>query len=626
MDYKKLAESILKNVGGSGNVSGLTHCATRLRFNLKDESKADTDAIKGIKGVMGVVSSGGQYQIIIGSDVPNVYKELAKICSVDGKAEAESGDNRSAGAKLIDTISGIFTPILSVLVAAGMLKAILSLLLAFNLTTKDAQSYQIISFMADAGYYFLPIMLANSAAKKFNCNAYLAMMLGGILLHPSFVSMVAASKETGEAIKLFFLPIYNASYSSSVIPIILSVWFMSKVEPIADRISPKPVKFFTRPLITILVTGVVTLSVLGPIGYIVANIIANTLTTLDVYAGWLVPAIVGALLPLLVMTGTHYSLVSISINSRMTIGYDTMINTGSLASNIAQGGAVLAVSFKSKVAEIKELASSAGVTAVCGITEPALYGVTMRFRTCLYATMIGGACGGFFMGLNGVRNYTGGSPGLMTMPGYIGGDGLHDLIFACIGALIAFVVAFAVSFVIYHDPKKEKTEATEPAPRTAPARSAIMEGTANICSPITGTATALSSVSDPTFAEEILGKGAAVIPTDGHVVSPVNGTVETVFETLHAIGLKSEEGVEILIHIGLDTVKLEGKYFTAHVKNGDHVNVGDPLVDVDLEKVKEAGYDIVTPVIISNSFDYGDILAVSGQEIKAGDSLIKVVR
>lgn len=626
MDYKKLAEIILQNVGGSGNVSGLTHCATRLRFNLKDESKANTEAIKGTKGVMGVVSSGGQYQIIIGSDVPNVYKELAKSCNTDGRPGAGPEDNRSAGAKLIDTISGIFTPILSVLVAAGMLKAILSLLLAFHLTTKEAQVYQIISFMADAGYYFLPIMLANSAAKKFNCNAYLAMMLGGILLHPNFVSMVAASKETGEAIRLFFLPIYNASYSSSVIPIILSVWFMSKVEPIADRISPKPVKFFTRPLLTILVTGVMTLAVLGPVGYIVANIIANTLTTLDVYAGWLVPTIVGALLPLLVMTGTHYSLVSISINSRMTIGYDTMINTGSLASNIAQGGAVLAVSFKSKVAEIKELASSAGVTAVCGITEPALYGVTMRYRSCLYATMIGGACGGFFMGLNGVRNYTGGSPGLMTMPGYIGGDGLHDLIFASIGALIAFVIAFVVSFVIYHDPKQEKTRTSAPVSDTNPARSAVMKGTANICSPLTGTAVALSSVSDPTFAEEILGKGAAVIPTDGHVVSPVNGTVETVFETLHAIGMKSEEGVELLIHIGLDTVKLEGKYFTAHVKSGDPVKVGDPLVDVDLEKVKEAGYDIVTPVIISNSFDYGDVLAVSGQDVKAGDGLIKVVR
>lgn len=621
MDYPSLAKTILENVGGSGNVSGLTHCATRLRFNLKDESKAQTETLKNTKGVMGVVSKGGQYQIIIGSDVPSVYKELSKLCNV-GDGGAKEKDKRSIGARLLDTISGIFTPILPVLVAAGMLKAVLALLLAVNLISKEAQAYQVISFMADAGYFFLPIMLANSAAKKFNCNQYLAMMLGGILLHPNFISMVAASKESGEAIKLFFLPIYNATYSSSVIPIILSVWFMSLVEPIADKISPKPVKYFTRPLITILVTGVVSLVVLGPIGYIVANFIANTLTTLDVVAGWLVPTIVGAVLPLLVMTGTHYSLVSVSINSRMTIGYDTMINTGSLASNIAQGGAVLAVSFKSKVAEIKELASSAGVTAVCGITEPALYGITMRYRTCLYATMIGGACGGFFMGLNGVKNYTGGSPGLMTMPGYIGGDGLHDLIFASIGALIAFVIAFIISYIIYRDPKAEQTA----APETAPAAPAAMEGTANIHAPLTGEAVALEKVNDPTFAEEILGKGVAIIPQEGLVVSPVNGKVEMVFDTLHAVSLVSDDGVELLIHIGLDTVKLNGKHYKALAKTGDTVKVGSPLIQFDIDKIKAEGYDVITPVVITNSDDFGDILAVTGEQVKAGDSLIKAIR
>lgn len=623
MDYPSLAKTILENVGGSGNVAGLTHCATRLRFNLKDESKAKTDVLKGTKGVAGVVSSGGQYQIIIGADVPNVYKELAKVCGPNEGGGPQQKDNRSIGAKLIDTISGIFTPILPVLVAAGMLKAVLALLLAFDLISKEAQVYQIISFMADAGYYFLPIMLANSAAKKFNCNAYLAMMLGGVLLHPNFVAMVAESKASEEAIKLFFLPIYNASYSSSVIPIILTVWFMSLVEPIADKISPKPVKFFTRPLITILVTGVASLVVLGPVGYIVANFIANTLTTLDVVAGWLVPSIVGAVLPLLVMTGTHYSLVSVSINSRMTIGYDTMINTGSLASNIAQGGAVLAISFKSKVTEIKELASSAGITAVCGITEPALYGVTMRFRTCLYSTMIGGACGGFFMGMNGVKNYIGGSPGLMTMPGYIGGDGLHDLIFASIGAAIAFVIAFAVSFVTYRDPAQETAPAA--ASQSAPANAA-MTGPANVRAPLSGDSVPLSQVNDPTFADEILGKGVAIIPDEGLVVSPVNGTVQMLADTLHAVSVLADDGTEILIHIGLDTVKLDGKHYQAMVKTGDTVKIGSPLIRFDMEKIKAEGFDLITPVIVTNIDEYGDMIAVTGQKVTAGDSLIKLIR
>lgn len=626
MDYKKLAEEILQNVGGSDNISGLTHCATRLRFNLKDEGKAKTDVLKGTKGVMGVVSSGGQYQVIIGSDVASVYRPLTEMANLKEGAVQEK-DGRKLGAKLIDTISGIFTPILPAITAAGMLKAVLSLLVAFKVVSTDAQTYQVVNFMADSAFYFLPVLLANSAAKKFKCNPYLAMMVGGILLHPNFVNMVTASKESGEAIKLFFLPIYNASYSSSVIPIILSVWFLSFVEPIADRVSPKAVKFFTKPLITVLVGGVAALVVLGPVGYIIANIIASGINGLETYASWLVPTILGGLFPLLVMTGTHYGIIPIGINNRMTLGYDTIVYPGNLASNIAQGGATLAVAVKSKVSEVKQLASSAGITAVCGITEPALYGVNMRFKTPLYSAMAGGAVGGLFMGIMRVRNYSGGSPGLMTLPSYIGGDSLRDLYLACIGAAIAFVISFVLSYVLFKD-GEESGEKQETAPKTeeAAGKSILKTGSATICAPLTGKAVALSEVSDPTFGEEILGKGAAVIPADGKVVSPVNGTVETVFDTLHAIGLKSEDGVEILVHIGLDTVKLNGKYFKAHVKNGDKVKVGTLLVEADLEGIKKEGYDVITPVIVSNSFDYGDVLAVTGQEVKAGDDLLKVVK
>ena len=316
MDYKSLAEMILQNVGGSGNVSGLTHCATRLRFNLKDESKANTDVLKKTKGVMGVVSSGGQYQIIIGSDVASVYRPLSEMCEIKD-SKNDKGEKKPWYATAIDTLSGIFTPILPALTASGMLKAVLSLLVAFKLVDSGSQSYQVINFMADATFYFLPILLANSAAKKFKCNPYLAMMLGGMLLHPNFVNMVAASKESGEAIRLFMIPIYNAGYSSSVIPIILSVWFMSVVEPVADRISPKAIKFFSKPLITALLTGVVTLSVLGPAGYIISNYLADFLRSMEAY-GWLVSMVLGALFPLLVMTGTHYAIVPVGINNRMT--------------------------------------------------------------------------------------------------------------------------------------------------------------------------------------------------------------------------------------------------------------------------------------------------------------------
>lgn len=626
MDYKKLAEVILQNVGGAENVSGLTHCATRLRFNLRDEGKAKTDTLKGTKGVMGVVSSGGQYQVIIGSDVASVYRPLTELCNVKEGDGTQEKDERKLGAKLIDTISGIFTPILPAITAAGMLKAVLSLLVAFKVVSSDSQSYQIVNFMADSAFYFLPILLANSAAKKFKCNPYLAMMVGGILLHPNFVNMVAASKESGEAIRLFVLPVYNASYSSSVIPIILAVWFLSFVEPIADKVSPKAVKFFTKPLITVLVGGVAALVVLGPVGYIIANFIAAGINGLETYCSWLVPMILGGLFPLLVMTGTHYGIIPIGINNRMTLGYDTIVYPGNLASNIAQGGATLAVAFKSKDSDVKQLASSAGITAVCGITEPALYGINMRFKTPLYSAIAGGAAGGLFVGLMHVRNYSGGSPGLLTLPSYIGGDSLRDLYMACIGAAISFVIAFVCSYILYKEEKAEAPE--EKAPETSDTKpvSAAAGTAASVCAPLTGKAVPLSEVSDPTFAEEILGKGAAIIPAEGKIVSPVNGTVETVFETLHAVGLKSDDGVEILIHIGLDTVKLGGKHFKAHVKNGDKVTVGTPLVDVDIEKVKAEGYDVITPVIISNSFDYGDVLAITGQDVKAGDKWLKVIK
>ena len=456
MNYENLAKSILEKVGGEQNVSNLTHCATRLRFNLKDNTKANTDAMKALNGVMGVVEKGGQYQVIIGNDVNNVYKEIMKISNLEGKENSsEEVDDRKPIAKVIDTITGIFTPILPAITAAGMMKAVLALLSAFKLLTADSQTYQVINFMADAAFYFLPILLASSAAKKFKCNQYLAMMLGGMLLHPTFVSMVNSAKEAGTSIGVFGLPISLASYSSSVLPIILGVWFMSYVEPIADKISPKAIKFFTKPLITALVTGIVLLVAIGPIGYIVSDKVGLAIKTLESYASWLVPTLIGGLTPLLVMTGTHYGLIPIGINNRMTMGYDTIIYPGMLASNVAQGGAALAVAFKTKNSEIKQLASSAGITGVCGITEPALYGVNLRFKTPLYASMIGGAVGGLFLGIFRVCNYSGGSPGFLTLPSYIGGESMMNFVYACIGAVISVVVSFIACLALYKDSKEE---------------------------------------------------------------------------------------------------------------------------------------------------------------------------
>ena len=633
MNYQELGDKILALVGGRENVTGLTHCATRLRFNLKDEEKAQTEALKKTPGVLGVVVSGGQYQIVIGNDVNHVYRPIAEKCSLtqDGGGDRQKGEKKGIGARLIDTITGIFTPVLPAITAAGMLKAVLSLLVAFKLVDTAASTYQVINFMADAAFYFLPVLLANSAAKKFGCNPYLAMMLGGMMLHPNFINMVTASKESGEAIRLFFIPIYNASYSSSVIPIILSVWFMSLVEPLADRISPKPIKFFTKPLLTALVAGAAGLAVLGPVGYVIANWIAAGVTGLNTYVSWLVPMILGGVFPLLVMTGTHYGIIPIGINNRMTTGFDTIVYPANLAANIAQGAAAFAVAVRTRKAEIRQVASSAGITAVCGITEPALYGINMRFKTPLISACIGGAAGGLFMGLFTVKNYGGGSPGLMTLPGYIGGDTLRDLMLACIGAAIAFVITFAVTFVLYRDEKEEarvpaaaETDASEQILPVSEDQAASRNGM-TVCAPVKGRLVPLSKVNDPTFAEEILGKGAAIIPEEGNFVSPVKGRVITVFETKHAIGIAADTGAEILLHVGLNTVNLQGRHFEALVKEGDAVEVGTPILKVDLKALREAGYDTITPVLVTNSMDYAEVTAMEEKEVTSGETIIKII-
>lgn len=633
MNYPELAKEILEKVGGAENISGLTHCATRLRFNLKDDSKAQTDALKKVKGVMGVVNKGGQYQVVIGSDVASVYQPLTEMCDWKGSTAAgeKEKDDRKLVERLVDTLSGIFTPILPAITAAGMIKAILALLVAFSLADKTGYTYRVLNFMADAAFYFLPILLAASAAKKFKCNSYLAMMLGGILLHPDFVSMVAESKETGEAIRIFLLPITNASYSSSVLPIILIVWFMSYVEPIADRVSPKAVKFFTKPLITALVTGIVGLVVIGPIGTIISNVVASGVHGLNRYCSWLVPALVGGLTPLLVMTGTHYGLIPIGINNRMTMGYDTLIYPGMLGSNVAQGGAALAVAVKSRKSEIKQLASSAGITAVCGITEPALYGVNIRFKTPLYSAMIGGGAGGFLMGILNVKNYSGGSPGFLTLPSYLGGDGLTDFYFAAIGAVVSVVLAFVICFIIYRDPADESAEgdgneaeaqkkgagADKKSASGAEAGKAVI-----VAAPLTGTVVPLSQVNDPTFAEEILGKGVAIQPSKGVVKSPINGMIASIFDTGHAVGLVSDDGAEVLIHVGLDTVNLKGKHFTVKKSGGDRVQVGDVILEFDMDAITAEGYEVITPVIISNHFNFSEMEVLAEGAIDAGDDLL----
>lgn len=609
MDYQKLAQEILEKVGGKSNVNSLTHCATRLRFVLTDNGKANAEDIKAIKGVVGVANSGGQFQVIIGSDVAKVYQPIKDIVGA-GENTQESTPQRPLD-KVLAIISGIFTPILPVITAAGMIKAVLSLLVVFKVVTTEDQNYQILNFIGDAGFYFLPVFLGATAAKQFKTNQYLGMLMGAILLHPTFTTMVAAFKEGGDAISLFSIPFTATTYSSTVIPIILSVWFMSYVEKFADKISPKAIKFFSVPLIVALVTSVVTFSLLGPAGAIIGQWLGDFFKWLESFGGWVVPTIVGIFSPFLVMTGTHYGLVSIGINNRMTLGYDTVAQPGMLASNVSQGGAALAIAFKTKDPDKRALASSAGITAVFGITEPALYGVTLQNRAALIGTMVSGGIVGFFLGIFNARNFSGGSPGLLTLGSYIGDNTLKYFYTALIGLILAVVISFVITFILYKEDAQESVKEKE-----------TVNVTSDLAAPVSGKVIPLEQVKDETFASGMLGQGVAIEPTDNIIYSPIEGTVETIFETRHAIGLKSADGLELLIHIGMDTVNLKGDGFKQLIEVGQKVQIGTPLMEVDFAKIKAAGYEIVTPMVITNAPENLSLNVVSNEEAHHGDILV----
>ena len=620
MNYEELAMKILEYVGGKENVADLIHCATRLRFNLIDRSKARTKDIEALPEVSGVVTNAGQYQIVIGTDVPSVYRPISKMLEEKKNGDARKKQKGNLKEKFIDTVSGIFSPTLPALAASGMLKVVLSILLSLNVIDQQNSTYQVINFMADATFYFYPILIANSAAKKFGCNQVLAMMLGGILLHPNFISMVTASQETGQAITVFGLPIYNTTYSNSVIPIILGVWFMSYVEPIADKISPKAVKFFTRPLITMLVTGIATLCLLGPLGSMLSTIMGEGIKKIDTIVPWLVPMIMGGIQPLTIITGTGGGFFTIAINNRLTIGYDSMFYPGWLASNIAVGAATLAFSVRTKNKELKQLAASSGFTAVCGITEPALFGVNINHMTNMAASLIGGAVGGFFMGLLNVKNFFGGSPGLLTLPSYMSPDWpMSNLFWACVGSAIAFAVSFAISFIFYK-PSKDEQEKSSLEDATVTKNHSVIK----LFAPVNGKSIPLQEVNDSTFANEIVGKGVAIIPNEGKLYSPVNGKVYSVFPDKHAISIISDDGVEVMLHIGLDTVKLKGKYFDIKVKDGQNIEQGNLLAEFDLDKIKEEGYDPITIMIVTNTNNYQTINSFY-KDVHVNDELVEIM-
>lgn len=613
MKYKELISQILESVGGEKNIETVTHCMTRLRFVLKDDSKASIEEAKKINGVVGCVSKGGQFQIVIGTHVSEVYDELIKSTNIrqsdDGEQKKEKKNIVSA---LFDTMASVVMPMIGPLAGAGMIKAILSILVQFNLVDSASQTYQIFYMVADCVFYYMPFFLAFSAGKKFKCNPYLSLIFAAMLVHPTYIGF----KTAGEAVSVIGLPVTLATYTSSVVPIILIVYFQSIIEKFVTKLTPKAIKTFFVPMIVILITVPVGFVALGPLGAIIGEYLAKVFTFLEANVGWFVPMLIGGLCPLLVMTGMHYAIGSAQSIQRATMGYATILAPGMVCSNMAQSAATFGVALKTKNAELKSLASTVGITALCGITEPTLYGIGLKLKKPLYCSMIAGAIGGLYAGITGVKQWAYGTSTIFALPVYLGSD--NSFINICIAVAISMILAFVLSYITHKDESNtsEKTKSVD---------ANLINKRKELFAPIKGELIQLSDVKDDAFKSEAMGKGCAIIPSEGIVYSPIDGVIEMIFETKHAIGIKDKDGVEILIHIGLDTVKLNGKYFETHVSVGQEVKKGEKLISFDLKEIKNEGYDITTPIIVTNSSDFLDIVETNEKEVSTDSTILTVI-
>lgn len=613
MSYKETAQAIFEAVGGASNIQSATHCITRLRLGLVDDTQVVDEEVKAIPGVIGVTRKNGQYQIILGNDVANYYREFKQLGSFQSEAVSSSQKGKVVE-QIIEYIASSMTPLIPALLGGGMIKVLVIILPMLGVLPADSQTIAFLSFFGDAPYYFMPLFLAYSASQKLKVTPTLAMAVGGILLHPQFVEMVAL----GDPLAFLGVPVTPASYASSVIPILIMVWLMSYIEAIFNKIVPAITKSFLQPTLVLLVSGLIALVVVGPIGVIVGEGLSFLIEQMYGVAGWLTLAILGAIMPFVVMTGMHWAFAPIFLAASIATP-DMLILPAMLGSNLAQGAASMAVGFKSKKSATKQVAFAAGFSALfAGISEPALYGVTLKYKKPLYAAMIGGGAAGLFIGLAGVKSYLFAVPSLISLPQFIYDGQPSNFINALIAAGIALSVTFILAYLFGIDEELEEKDKT-----SLPSG---MTKTKKILSPLSGQAISLQKVDDATFSEKMLGEGMAIRPSDGRVYSPFEGVVTSIFPTKHAIGLTSSDGIEVLIHLGIDTVELKGEGFKCHVSEGDTVTAKQLLIEMNLQTITQKGYDPTTPVVVTNTANFLDILPLEEeQEVVAGDELIYVL-
>ena len=646
MDYRKTAQEIYDHIGKKENIISAAHCATRLRMVIGDNSKADKEYVENIEGVKGVFFAQGQMQIILGTGVVNkVYDEFIRIAGV---SESSKEDLKKVAAsranpvqRMIKTLGDIFVPIIPAIVASGFLMGIMEALNFMvnngflNIDTSGS-IYTFAQLFSNTAYTFLPILIAYSGAKVFGANPYLGAVIGMIMIHPNLQNAWTVATEGVKATQKVWFGLYSVDmigYQGHVIPVIIAVWVLAQIEKRLHKIVPAMFDLFVTPLVSVFVTGYLTLSIIGPIFVAVENGLLNGIQWLIALPFGVGSFIMGALYAPTVVAGVHHMYTIIDLGQISKFGVTYWLPLAS-AVNIAQGGAALAVALKTKDQKIKSMAVPSALSACMGITEPAIFGVNLRFGKPFVMGCIGGAFGALFASVTGLG---------ATGTGVTGIFGILLCLNNPVSYLLMFVIAFGVAFVltwlfgyknvaadkstvINKDAKySESTESVEIIGDKLATEKDNLDD-AVLYSISEGTAILLSQVNDATFASEVLGKGVAVIPSKGEVVAPCDATVETIFDTKHAVGLSTENGMELLIHIGINTVELEGKYYTAHVKAGDHVNKGQLLISFDMDKIKDAGYDMTTPLIVTNSDDYKDVKILQEGSVTPSDKVLEIVK
>ncbi|KKI88967.1 PTS beta-glucoside transporter subunit IIABC [Bacillus sp. SA1-12] len=608
MSYNDFAKNIVDLVGGEKNISNVVHCATRLRFKLKDKGKADKPALQDLDGVLSVVESGGQFQVVVGSHVGEVFKEITKIANVGSAADSTDEPKGSIGSRIFEIISRSFSPLIGALAGAGMLKAVLTILTMTGLLSAESGTYFILSAAGNAVFYFLPVFLGITLATKLGANPYVGGTIGAALLEPNFTGLL---KETGDVSNFFGIPVVLFDYSSSVFPIFIAVSIYAVLEKYLKKTIHKDLQMFLVPMLSLAIIVPLTVIAFGPFGVYVGNAIGAGIDFLSTKSGILTGAVVGAGWTFLTLFGLHWGLVPILLDQLAHGG--SPIFAMLAAAPLAQAGLALGVLIRAKDKSLKTLSGSTLIPALLsGVTEPILYGLMMRYKRTILYVLISAAVGGAINGMFGTKAIVYVFPSVLSIPAFAP-MGIHII---AIG--IAFVGAMVLTLLFGYDDKKKKAAEENKIEASQMKKESIV-------SPLTGVIKPLSEVDDQVFASEAMGKGIAIEPTVGQAISPVNGIVSTIFPTGHAIGVTSDDGAEVLIHIGINTVQLEGKYYSPVVKQGERVNQGDVLVNFDIEKIKEAGYPVITPIIITNTNRYVDVIETGAETVRAKDSLLTLV-